>query len=203
MSKKYGFAEEVLEEILEKQDGKCVYCRKEMKKSKIGVSRRDWATVEHLENDGPNERNNIAYCCGSCNSSRRNKELLRWFESSYCREHIPVAINENTVAEVVKREVSEEYRRFGDIENFRNQQVWEFAKTMSDNPHYYIVRDKLSEENRKSFDKFSGYIRRNGYIGWFNSSRYKYCNFDSYKYWVSGGNILNRATLEGKELISK
>lgn len=75
---------------------------------------------------------------------------------------------------------------------------WVFAKTMSGIPHYYIVRDYLSENNKKLFDEFDAFIKKNGYTAEFFSKEYNYFNIGNYKYWVLG-NILNRAELELKK----
>lgn len=61
---------------------------------------RDKATIEHLNVAPPwNNPETVAICCGSCNSSRGNKQLADWFETSYCVER---NINKGTVAGVVR-----------------------------------------------------------------------------------------------------
>jgi hypothetical protein len=84
------------------------------------------------------------------------------------------------------------------VEKFINRNKWIFAKTMSDIPHYYIVRDNLSENDKKLFDEFDVFIKKNGYIAEFYSKQYIYFNTGNYKYWVIE-NILNRAILEYKK----
>lgn len=107
---------------------------------------------------------------------------INWFKTPYCTER---NINEETVAEPVK-----EYVRY--IEKFLGRLAWTFAKTMPDTPHDYVVRDALSDADKKTFDAFSGYIKRNGYSAAFASKRYNYLHICGFKYWVIG-NILNRA----------
>ena len=83
------------------------------------------------------------------------------------------------------------------IENFGeliNRNKWIFAKTMPEIPHYYIVRDSLSENDKKLFDEFNMFIRKNGYATKFYSKQYTYFNIGDYKYWIIE-NILNRAAL--------
>lgn len=80
------------------------------------------------------------------------------------------------------------------IENIVNKNKWIFAKTMAEIPHYYIVRDNLSEDDRKLFDEFAMLINKNGYTKEFYSRQYTYYNIGNYKYWVIE-NILNRAEL--------
>jgi len=59
------------------------------------------ATWEHIINDATIvSRENIARCCGACNSSKGAKILAEWIESSYCRKR---GINKDTVAEVVRQ----------------------------------------------------------------------------------------------------
>jgi hypothetical protein len=82
-----------------------------------------------------------------------------------------------------------------DIENFIKRNKWVFAKTMPEIPHYYIVRDNLSEDDKKLFDEFEVFIKNNGYTNKFYSKEYTYFNIGHYKYWVIE-NILNRDSLE-------
>jgi hypothetical protein len=65
-------------------------------------------------------------------------------------------------------------------------------------PHYYIVKDDLSNKGKKLFDKFDEYIKINGYSKKFYSKKYTYLDIGDYKYWVID-NILNRAKIEEKE----
>lgn len=71
---------------------------------------------------------------------------------------------------------------------------WIFAKTMPEIPHYYIVRDNLSDEDQKLFDEFKLFIKENGYTEKFHTREYQYINIDGYKYWIIK-NILNRQKL--------
>ena len=75
--------------------------------------------------------------------------------------------------------------------NLIEQNKWIFAKTMPGIPHYYIVKDDLSNDDKKLFDEFDEYIKMNGYSKKFYSKKYIYLNIDDYKYWVID-NILNR-----------
>ena len=71
---------------------------------KDGGSRKNWATIEHLNYQPPwNNPATVAICCGSCNSSRGINKLSDWFKKPYCIER---NINEKTVAEVVKKFIS-------------------------------------------------------------------------------------------------
>ena len=100
MSKKYGIPSEELLKI-RLRDKNCVYCNKVMLYPWSSQNRRDSATIEHLSPFKPfymkqgMKLNNIAICCGSCNSSRRDKTLTAWFGKSYC-------LNNNISADSVK-----------------------------------------------------------------------------------------------------
>ena len=102
--KNFGVPSDVLSEIMER-DQKCVYCHKKMINPYNVENRKDSATIEHLSPNPPfhlsegMQINNIAMCCGSCNSSRGAKTLADWFKSPYC---ITRNINENNVAAPVK-----------------------------------------------------------------------------------------------------
>ena len=85
-----------------------------------------------------------------------------------------------------------------DIEKFIVRSKWVFAKTMAEIPHYYIVRDNLSEDDKKLFDEFDEFIKKNGYAKKFYSKQYTYYVIGNYKYWIIE-NILNRAELELKK----
>lgn len=105
MKNKYGIPTDELEKIY-KRDKKCVYCQKKMIFPYDLSIRKDSATIEHLNYNGPFYWNkglqikDIVICCGSCNSSRGIKKLNDWFNSSYC---ISNNINENTVSNTVKK----------------------------------------------------------------------------------------------------
>ena len=110
MSNIYGLPEEKLEQV-RRRDTKCVYCHKEMVTPHPDKSYRDWATIEHLNHLPPwDNPNTIAICCGSCNSSRRNKTILDWFKSNYCIER---NISVSTVTQPV-RDYIMKYENFRD-----------------------------------------------------------------------------------------
>jgi hypothetical protein len=88
-----------LEREVKDRDRHCVYCRVEFGTSK--ETRESIATWEHIVNDARIvNRENIARCCFSCNSSKATKSLSDWLESDYCRKR---GITMDSVAEVVKR----------------------------------------------------------------------------------------------------
>ena len=88
-----------LEAEVKDRDRKCVYCGNEFSSSK--ESKKSRATWEHIINNAKIiNRENIALCCFSCNSSKGNKKLSDWLESDYCKKR---GINKDTVAEVVRK----------------------------------------------------------------------------------------------------
>jgi len=76
-----------LEVKVRDRDKNCVYCHVKLTERlhKRGAP-SDKATFEHIDNDGPPSKVNIALCCAACNSSKGAKKLLDWFNSSYCRK---------------------------------------------------------------------------------------------------------------------
>jgi hypothetical protein len=106
MSNQFGICRRDEEEI-RARDTTCVYCHKLMNtyaESK-GV-RRDWATIEHLNFNGPFyvrdglRKEDVVICCHSCNSSRGKKALQDWFQTKYC---IDRNIGKDTVADPVRQ----------------------------------------------------------------------------------------------------
>jgi len=104
MSNKYGIPEEELNKI-RARDKRCVYCHKEMLKHHNKKNQGDSPTIEHLNSDPPFywkdglKIEDVAICCGSCNSSRGIKKLSDWFTVKFCKDR---KINGDTVAGPVK-----------------------------------------------------------------------------------------------------
>jgi hypothetical protein len=100
MSNEYGISREDIKEIRER-DINCVYCHKVMINHSGNGRHGDWSTIEHFDSLPPwDNPAGVAVCCLSCNSSKRDKNLLDWFKTPYCIER---NINEETVAEPVKK----------------------------------------------------------------------------------------------------
>lgn len=103
MANNYGIPEEVERRL--RINKVCAYCHKKMRKPNSKVSRAKWATIEHLDEDGPAywgeglKEKGLVMCCGACNSSRWTKKLEDWFKSEYCMGR---NINGKTVAKSVK-----------------------------------------------------------------------------------------------------
>lgn len=104
MNNQFGITEKELESIC-KRDSECVYCHKKMIYPFDIHNRKDSATIEHLNEDGPFywdeglKIEDVVMACGSCNSSRGKKKLQDRFKGQYCVER---NINENTVSFPVK-----------------------------------------------------------------------------------------------------
>jgi len=105
MNNKFGIPEDKLEKLFQR-DRKCSYCHKKMIFPYDTNNRKDSATIEHLNFDGPFywkdglQIEDIVIVCSSCNSSRGIKPLFDWFKASYCRER---NINEKTVSNSVMK----------------------------------------------------------------------------------------------------
>jgi hypothetical protein len=90
----------LVDEVVER-DRECVYCGVSFRKSDAPF--RERPSWEHIVNDATMiSRANIALCCRGCNSSKGSKDLLQWFESTYCKSR---GITVETVSEVIKETV--------------------------------------------------------------------------------------------------
>ena len=69
------------------------------------------------------------------------------------------------------------------LREFVNALKWTFARTMSDWPHEYIVREKVDEN---LFMLLVQYIRTNGYKGKFYTMNITYFDDDGLVYWTMG-----------------
>ncbi len=99
MLDKYGLDDKD-KEIVRLRDKSCVYCHKNMIYPYDVNNRGNSATIEHLNHLPPwNNPKTIAYCCGSCNSSRGRRKIKDWFLSKYCLDN---NINFDTVSEPVR-----------------------------------------------------------------------------------------------------
>lgn len=99
MRNNYGLPKDKLQKIFERYK-MCVYCQKKMKNHTKDNIRSDWYTIEHLNYLPPwNNPKSVVICCWSCNSSRGNKKLREWFETSYCLNN---NVNISTVTKEVK-----------------------------------------------------------------------------------------------------
>ena len=104
---RFRVQEDKLKKIYLEQNEICAYCRKTVNGHDIIEGRRDWWTIEHLDNtdnrdllywkDGVTgvKEEDLAICCWSCNSSRGKKILSVWFQRKN--------IDERKVAERVKK----------------------------------------------------------------------------------------------------
>ena len=88
-----------LEKEIKARDRRCIYCHIKFGSSKD--TKKSLASWEHIVNDARKiNRDNIARCCFSCNSSKGTKKLSDWLESDYCNKR---GITKNTIAEVAKK----------------------------------------------------------------------------------------------------
>ena len=98
-----------LEREVKERDKTCVYCGIQMiEQVSPRGPRKALATWEHIINDESIvSRENIARCCAACNSSKGEKKLSDWIQSTYCKKR---GINKDTVAEVGKEALKREMR---------------------------------------------------------------------------------------------
>lgn len=74
--------------------------------------------------------------------------------------------------------------------DFVQSKSWIFAKTYADRaPHEYIVKEKLSEEDKPSFEEAVIYIRKNGFPAFFGGYEHTYLYVDGHYYWTMGDPI--------------
>ena len=89
-----------------------------------------------------------------------------------------------------------------DIQQFISRNKWIFAKTYADFcPHEYVVKDKLSIDDKQVFEQIVRFIRENGFLAIYGKMQPKpYYIVGDYYYWTMGDPveetvILNRARL--------
>ena len=86
-----------------------------------------------------------------------------------------------------------------DIARFFDSNTWTFAKTMPQNPHWYVVVvSKCNDE--QAFKGFVAHIRAHGYPVMFEGREYIYFDVGEFKYWTMGSpleitSIINRARI--------
>ncbi len=80
-----------------------------------------------------------------------------------------------------------------DVRKFIDSVDWQFAKTMPEIPHEYIVTDDYPEK-AEEINNLIEQINKKGYTKAFYGKEYKYLEIDGYKYWVIE-NIINREKL--------
>lgn len=108
MKNKFGIPKEKLK-ILQERSKFCAYCGKKLIFPYDTKNRRDSATIEHLNFNGPFywkdglNIEDVVFVCGSCNSSRGKKSLSEWFKSGYC---MAKNINNNTVSGNIKKYIN-------------------------------------------------------------------------------------------------
>ena len=87
-----------------------------------------------------------------------------------------------------------------EIEAFISSHSWRFAKTMPQNPHWYVVKDKCRDAHE--FERFVMHIRRHGYRTKFGRAWYMYFDWAVdgvvHNFWTMGAPlgitiIINRA----------
>lgn len=77
--------------------------------------------------------------------------------------------------------------------------IWTFAKTMPQDPHWYIVRERYADD--PTFTAFVRTIRQNGYPERFKGRIYTMLDVGEFKYWTmfaspEGTTIINRCYID-------
>ena len=84
------------------------------------------------------------------------------------------------------------------IEELVNGMKWTFAKTMPDNPHYYIVKQ---EQDIVDYDRLYWYIFDHPTMVEYEGYTYKTATIGDYMYWImtddfSESRIINRKSIK-------
>lgn len=89
-----------------------------------------------------------------------------------------------------------------DFQQFIAWHKWTFAKTYAAFcPHEYVVKDRLTEEEKRIFEQIVVFIRENGFTAVYGrKGPNHYYTVDEHYYWTMGApieetTILNRAKL--------
>lgn len=72
---------------------------------------------------------------------------------------------------------------------------WTFAKTMPQDPHWYIRRRQVQDDDL--FDAVVMAIRRHGYSAPYKGRWYTCVDVDGWKYWTMGAPLHSAACLQG------
>ena len=77
---------------------------------------------------------------------------------------------------------------------------WTFAKTMPDNPHWYVVRQKAwahSQEAGAGHEALFQLLRWYYVLRWWHERGYRSLDLDSFTYWImEDGTVINRKPTE-------
>lgn len=89
-----------------------------------------------------------------------------------------------------------------EFQKFIARNNWTFAKTYAAFcPHEYVVKDRLTVEEKTVFEQIVTFIRENGFLAIYGrKGPNRYYTVDDYYYWTMGApieetTILNRAKL--------
>ncbi len=188
---KYGLPEKELKEI-RKRDKDCVYCGNPMPDWADRTSGYDYATIEHLYPPG-NDPKWVCYCCNRCNIKHK-KPLRKWFKDSYCLDRA-IAINEDTVADPIKRFLKSRLKEYymmwldGPEHKFIYSDKW---KPKSDQDGIQFVNKlELSEKDRKHFDKIAKIIIKAEFKQWYKDRKSRYV--DGREYWLTDNVMYRRS----------
>ena len=83
------------------------------------------------------------------------------------------------------------------IEELVNGFKWTFAKTMPNNPHYYIVKQEM---DAKEYERLYWYIYDHPTMVKFKGWEYKTATIGNYMYWIMTDDITESRIINRKEL---
>lgn len=93
------------------------------------------------------------------------------------------------------------------VKQWIEKQAWVFAKTMPDNPHEYVARNRaVGGDTDIDFDFVVITIRANGYRKMFRGRAYVCFDVGPYRYWTMGApiaktTIINRAVNDNPNVV--
>ena len=87
---------------------------------------------------------------------------------------------------IKRKQEQNEMKEMEEIIAIVDKYHWTFAKSLSSTPHWYIVRDKVDDEDYVKLYKFikTHYIEEKFY-----SKTFRYCYIGKYKYWIMTDDI--------------
>jgi len=84
------------------------------------------------------------------------------------------------------------YTPTSSIRDWIARQTWTYAKTVPDQPHWYLVRARLPQEEHEGWSEMYEAIRDRGRKHRFMGRTYKYLQVDEYDYFTGPPGLMNR-----------
>jgi len=87
---------------------------------------------------------------------------------------------------------TEPYNPPPDLVSWIADRTWTFAKTVPDQPHWYVVRARLEPEHQDGYTALVEEIRTHGRKHRFLGRTYRYLLVDGWDYWTGPPGLVNR-----------